>query len=400
MNARSSLRLPAWLTCLLLATFAVGTDDFVIAGLLPEIADDLHVSEAAAGQLVTVFSLTYALAAPVLAVLTARLARRPLIIAGMSVFVLANVVAAVAPSYALLMACRVLAALAAAVVSPAAFAIAATLAPPRRIGRTIGTVAAGLTLALAVGVPVGTWLGGQFGWRSTFAFVVAIAAVVVATTAIFLPQVPGAARIAHRERVALLTRPPILVGVLGTVLGACGGLMTYTYIAPVVNDLSGAGSTGLAAVIFVAGAAGAVGTFVGGVATDRWGADRALLVTLGGQVAATAALAATALAGVHSSPVAAVAAVFALWGFAGWAFNPPMNTRLLALAGDAASEVVALNTSGLYVGIALGGALGGVALAGNGATGVTVAATVIGTATLALLAASVTRYRSDGGYAG
>ncbi|PSK98819.1 putative MFS family arabinose efflux permease [Murinocardiopsis flavida] len=392
--------LPAWLLCLLLAAFAVGTDDFVVAGVLPEVATGLRVSEAAAGQLVTVFSITYAVAAPVLAVATARLPRRRLFVGAMLVFALANVGAALAPTYAVLMAFRVVAALAAAAITPAAFAIAAALAPRERMGRAIGTVAAGLTLALALGVPVGTWLGAAFGWRSTFAFVVVLAVAVLAATPVFLPDLPGAAEIGLRRRFRALTRPAILLGVSGTVLGATGGLMTYTYIAPIVRDLTGAGTAQLAALIAVVGVAGAIGTDLGGRATDRWGADRALLVTIAGQVAATGVLAAIGFAGDGASPLPLVAAVFAVWGLAGWAFNPPMNTRMLELAGPAGTEVVALNTSGLYVGIALGGALGGAAVAGYGGIGVTVASAVIGLATIVLLAASVVRYAAPRAAAG
>ncbi|PRX99048.1 MFS transporter [Allonocardiopsis opalescens] len=384
----------AGIGCLLLASFAVGTDDFVVAGVLPEISAGLRVSEAAAGQLVTVFSITYAPAAPVIAVLTARLPRRALFTAATAVFALANAAAALAPDYPVLMACRVLAALAAAAITPAAFAIAAATAPEGRTGRAVGTVAAGLTLALALGVPLGTWLGGAYGWRSTFVFVAVLACAVLAAAPVLLPPLPGAEPVGAGGRLRLLARPPVLLGAVGTVIGATGGLMTYTYIAPIARELSGADTAGLAVMIAVLGAAGAVGTVLGGRATDRWGADRALLATLAGQVAATAALAVIGLLGGGGVPLPVTAAVFACWGLAGWAFNPPMNTRSLRLAGPAGTEAVALNTSALYVGIALGGAVGGAAVAGYGGTGVAVAATAIGLAAIVLMAVSVARHPS------
>lgn len=145
-----------WLPGLLLATFVIGTDDFIIAGILPELAVDFDVTEAAAGQLVTVFSLVYAVAAPVMALLTARLSRRKLIVGGLTVFALVNAATVFAPSYAALMALRVAAALVGATITPAAFATAGSLAPPERSGRAIGVVAAGLTVSLIVGVPVGS----------------------------------------------------------------------------------------------------------------------------------------------------------------------------------------------------------------------------------------------------
>lgn len=147
-----SSRLP----CLVLVTFVAGTDNFVMAGVLPAVAEDLAVTEAAAGQLVTVFSIAYALAAPAMAAATARLDRRTLLGAGLAVFALLNGAAALAPSYAALLVLRLLAAVVAAAMTPAAFAAAAALAPPERVGRAIGSVAAGMTVALVIGVPLGT----------------------------------------------------------------------------------------------------------------------------------------------------------------------------------------------------------------------------------------------------
>lgn len=382
----------AGLLCLALVAFVVGTDDFVVAGVLPGLAGGFAVSEAVAAQLVTVFSVVYAVAAPVLAMATARLPRRAVLGVGLAVFALANAGAVVASSFGVLMAMRVLAALAGAAVTPVAFAVAAGMAPPGREGRYIGTVAGGLTLALVAGVPVGTWLSGMWGWRATFGFVAVLAGVACLVVPALLPALPGGPRLRVRRRLALLTRPPIVAAVLGTVVGASYGLMSYTYIAPIARELSGADVDGLAVLILVVGVVGAAGTVIGGRLTDRLGADRALVGSCAMQVVATGGLAALGLAGPGGVPLAAVAAVFAGWGLAGWAFNPPMNARLLALAGPAGTEAVALNSSALYLGIAVGGGLGGVAFSRYGVSGVTVAATALGLVTVVLLAASVARY--------
>src|SRR5690625_4018781 len=140
-----------WLVCLMLVTFAIGTDDFIIAGILPEIAQDLQVSEASAGQLVTAFSITYALAAPPLAVAMARLPRKTLVTGGLGLFAVINVLTALAPNYATVMLLRLIAALIAAAISPAVFGMAARLSHPDRVGRSLGIVAAGLTVSLFAG---------------------------------------------------------------------------------------------------------------------------------------------------------------------------------------------------------------------------------------------------------
>ncbi|GAB3205165.1 Predicted arabinose efflux permease, MFS family [Marinactinospora thermotolerans DSM 45154] len=384
-----------WLVCLMLVSFAIGTDDFVIAGVLPAISADLRVNEATAGQLVTAFSVTYAVAAPPLAVATATVPRRLLVIGGMSVFALVNLVSALAPNYPVLMALRVLSALVAAAITPATFAMAERLASPERAGRAIGVVAAGLTVSLFLGVPIGAFLGSTFGWRSTFVAVGLFSLAVAAAGALLLPAVAGSVTSGVRAQLRTLSRPAVLLCVAGTTAGACAGLMTYTYIAPITRDLTGGDGPILALLIAVVGLSGAAGTFLCGRATDRWGADRTLLATYAGLVAATVALTLIGVVGRGTAPVWLLAGALAVWGFAGWGFNPPMNMRMLRLAPDAGTEAVALNTSGLYVGIAFAGAIGGMVLAGGGGgVGVTVAAAGIGAATLVLMAVSVRRFPS------
>jgi predicted MFS family arabinose efflux permease len=378
---------------LLLATFAIGTDDFVIAGILPAISSDLSVSEAAAGQLVTAFSITYAVAAPIMAVSIARIPRRTLIAGGLSAFALVNFTTAFATAYPMLIVLRVLAALVASTVSPAAFAVAGRIVTSDRVGRAIGTVAAGLTASLVVGVPIGSGLSGMFGWRSTFAGVGILTCLAVAVIASALPRLPAMPVASVRARLVLLRRPAVLLCVAGTVIGACSGLMTYTYIAPITHALTGTAAY-VPLFIAVMGISGAVGTVLGGRLTDRWGVDRTLMATFGGVLSATAGLAVAGLLTGGDSPVWVVCAFLALWGLAAWGNNPPMTSRVLRLAGDAGTEAVALNTSGLYAGIALAGAIGGGALGRGGGAGVLVAAAAAGVVTIVVMAGAVRRYPS------
>lgn len=380
---------------LTLVTFVFGTDDFIIAGILPEIARDQQVSEAAAGQLVTVFSITYALAAPPLAVATARLSRKPLLLAGLVLFAGLNLLTALAPGFAVLMALRVSAALVAAAISPAAFAMAARLAAPEQVGRAVGMVAAGLTISLFVGVPLGSLLGTAFGWRPTFMVVALLTLLVMMINARMLPPVPGAPEIGVRAQLRILGRPAVLTCVLGTTMGASGGLLIYTYIGPITRDLTGHGGPLLALFIGVVGVAGALGTVAGGRLTDRWGADRALLGSFALLALAILALAGIGLGSGGTTPVWLTVIVLVAYGFAGWGFNPPMTTRALQLAGDAGTEAVALNTSALYVGISLAGVLGGAALTADGGRGAAIVAALICLATVVAMATFVSRYPSS-----
>lgn len=394
MRTPTSAR-PGWLLCLTLITFAIGTDDFIIAGLLPEIARDHGVSEATAGQLVTVFSVSYAIAAPPLAVATARFPRKRVVLVGLSAFALINLVTAFASTFAAVMVLRVAAALAAASISPAVFALAAQLARPARAGRAIGVVAAGLTVSLFLGVPLGSLLGSAFGWRSSFVAVAVFAGIVLVASAYSLPAAPGVAEAGLRAQLSILSRPAVMSTVVGTAMGASGGLLVYTYIAPITHALSGYGGPVLALFIAVVGVAGAVGTIVGGRLTDRWGADRALVAAFGCMVVGLVGLAMLGLAAEGAVPVWLTSAALALYGFAGWGFNPPMNARVLAVAGRAGTEALALNTSGLYVGIALGGAAGGAAVAAHGGVGAMVMAATLAVATLGVMVASVRRYPAE-----
>ncbi|MET9796195.1 MFS transporter [Nocardiopsis alba] len=377
---------------LALVAFAVGTDDLVIAGLLPAIARDLDIGVAAAGQAVTVFSITYAVAAPVLAVATARLPRRALLLTGLALFACVNLATALVPGYASLLVMRVVAALIAAVLTPVAFSMAARLVAPEHTGRAVGTVAAGLTVSLFLGVPIGSLLGSLFGWRATFLAVALFTGVVLAIAASRLPALDGAPEAGLRHQLGSLGRPAILTCVLGTVMGASGGFMVYTYIAPLTRDLTGAGGVALAPLIAVVGAAGAVGTMVCGRATDRWGADRVLLVSFAGMIATSLTLAALGYLGGGAVPVWTLAIVLALWGFAAWGFAAPMSARLLGLAGEEGTEALALNTGGLYVGTAVAGALGGVVVTSQGGAGVAATATAIGLLAFVAMALSVRRF--------
>lgn len=293
----STTRTPAWLLALLAAALVLYTDDYVIAGVLPELAADLAVSEAAAGQLVTVFSLTVALAAPVAAVLLARVPRRRLFAAALLVFASANLAAAATPSFALLLGWRVLAALAAASMTPALFAYAARHAPPGRVGRFIAIVSLGVTGSIALGVPLGTWIGGALGWRSTFA-VMALAglAALVALWATLPRPHDEAPPSGLGVQLRTLSRAPISLGLLATGALMTGSMMMLTYLAPYLAAVGGSGIDERAVAFGLAGVAGMLGIWLGGVALAAAGPGVLPLVAAGFGLVAALLLAAAARA--------------------------------------------------------------------------------------------------------
>lgn len=358
-------RPPAWLLALVLAAFAVQTDDFIIIGVLPSIASDVDVSEAAAGQLVTVYSLVYALTAPLWAVLFARVPRRRALFWALAVFTAANVAVLLVDGYLALVALRVVAALAAAVVLPTSLAIASTQAPPERRGRYLATVMMGLTGAILIGVPLGTWIGAILNWQATFVFggFLGLTSLLLAARAL-----PAGSDGADEERQTLtdLVRPlvnrTVAVVLTITVLTVAGNLAFQTYIAVILSGLSGVTPTLLAVLLVCSGIGGLLGTQVSGRLVDRLGALRAFLCAVVLFCLTMSALALLWLAA--PVPVWAVAPLLMVWSAAAWAVPPSLQTLMLDRAGErAASQAMAVHSSSVYVGAALGGALGGAAVA-------------------------------------
>ncbi|GAB3680264.1 MFS transporter [Saccharopolyspora tripterygii] len=357
--------MPGWLFGLLAAAFVLYTDDYVIAGILPELAGELGVGEGQAGQLVTAFSATVAVAAPLAAVALARVPRRRLFAVALLTFVAANAAAAMTPSFAVLMVLRVLAALAAAGCTPALFAFAARHAPEGRVGTYIAVVSLGVTGSIAAGVPVGAWIGGTFGWRATFAAMAIAGALVVVLMLSALPRSEGPEEApALVEQVRTLRQLPIVLGLLANCVLMTGSMMMLTYLAPYLAETTTAGVEGRAVAFSLAGIAGMAGIWLGGLATDRWGADRALLFGVSVIVAAMVALWALWASRPASLPL--VLAVATVWGGMAFWNSPAIQARLHRLAGPVSGQALALNTSGTYLGVSIGAAGGGVILTGSG----------------------------------
>ncbi|WP_329485910.1 MFS transporter [Kitasatospora sp. NBC_01246] len=349
---------------LALGTFAVGTDAFVIAGLLPDIAGSLHVDVAAAGQLVSVFALAYAVLSPVLAALTGTWSRRTVLVTALLVFGVGNVVTAVAPGYGLVLASRVIAAAGAAMFTPNAGATAAALAGERHRGRAIAIVTVGLTASLALGAPLGTALGEAIGWRATMWVVTALAVPVAAVIALRLPEIRlGTAAGLHRRLSPLTDRR--VAGVLAcTLLAFVGVYLPYTYISSVFAPAVGGHGGRVSLLLLVFGVAGTAGNLMAGHLADRYG-PRKVVIT------ATLGLAAVFLAMLEARGSFAAALVsVAFCGVASWSLTAPQQQRIIALApAGSESLVVSLNAAVLYLAVSLSSVLGAIGLKALGSAG-------------------------------
>lgn len=377
-------RAPAWLYALFFAAFVMYTDDYVIAGLLPEIAHDLEVSEGSAGQLVTAFSITVAVAAPLAAVLFAKTPRLRLFTFALLAFSAANLVASFAPAYPVLFTLRVIAALAAASMTPAVFAYAAMNAPPERTGRFIAVVSLGVTGSIAAGVPLGTWISGALGWRATFGTMAVSGMFALAALRSTIDKHDHHAEVPDlKEQLTTLTRAPIALGLLANTVLMTGSMMLLTYLAPYLAEATVGGVNERAVSFSLAGIAGIIGIWLGGLATDRWGPDRTLIV--GTSVFFLTMLALWALWASRPAPLPIVLAVTALWGGMAFWNSPAIQARLNALAGAVAPQALALNTSGTYLGVAAGAAVGGTLLSTTGVGALPLVAACFGALALALI---------------
>jgi predicted MFS family arabinose efflux permease len=382
-------------TLLMLAagTFAIGTEGFMIAPLLPAIAHDLDRSLVDAGQLVAGFTLTYGLSSPLLTAASSRVDRKRLLLFSLVLFLIGNLICAWADDFVMLMAARVMMGAAAGLYMPNANAVASSLVASRWRGRALATVAGGQSLAIAIGVPLAAVLGDHAGWRATFAAVSVLSVVAIAGVGRGLPPQPAAATSpSWRERLAPLRQPALAAALGVTVLWAAGAYTMLTYLAAYLGSTLGVTGAAVGAFMAVWGVSAAVGVFAGGAANDRLGAPTVLVATL--TMLALAFLGLWATAGLaHVSPtwrMAAVLIAIVVWGVSVWGFFPAQQARLIALGGTGAAPLVlSLNASGMYIGFAAGASLGGWVLSRWNAGSLGLAATACEALALLMLAGTL-----------
>ncbi|PNG24266.1 MFS transporter [Methylocella silvestris] len=352
-----SLLPPAFLA---LGTFAIGTEGFMIAPLLPTIANDLGMSLSATALLVVVFTLVLAVSSPISTVLTARMRRRDTLLLAMAIFTAGNLLAAHSSSFATLMLARVMMAVASGLYIPGANSLAGVIVPASRRGRALAIVSGGMTIAIALGLPLGTVVGHAFGWRTTFLAVAMMGLVAIIGIRLGIRSDTGSAVpvASFSQRIRVVRRPAILRLLGVSLFWAIGAFTAYPYIAPYLKAVLDFGPGGTSATVSMWGIAAAIGVTVGGTLNDRFGSDRVVLGSLIALSIAFAVLAAATLLSPADALAVALAAVV-VWGFSVWSLFPAQMARLIA-AGPAseASIALALNTSTMYLGFSIGSAIG------------------------------------------
>jgi MFS transporter, DHA1 family, inner membrane transport protein len=347
--------MPLALVALAISAFGIGTTEFVIMGLLPELARDLHISIPAAGTLVSGYALGVVAGAPVLALAATRLDRRRALAGLMVLFVAGNLLSAVAPNYPLLLTGRIVAALCHGAFFGIGSVLAADLVAPQRRAGAIALMFSGLTLANVLGVPFGTALGQHFGWRSTFWAVTALGLISLAGLLAFVPSAPTPQRETVRAQLLPLRRLPVWLALATTVLGFGGLFASFTYVAPMMTEIAGYRPGAVTWLLVLFGAGLCIGNAIGGRLADRASAAAlpVLLLLLAGVLVAFRFTAA--------STVGAAITLFLL-GVVGFATVPGLQSQVIERAGGTTTLAAAVNIAAFNLGNAIGAHLGGLVI--------------------------------------
>jgi len=367
-NARTKLVIAA----LTIAAFAIGLDTFVIIGALDVISRDLAISTGAAGWIISIYALCYAVFAPLNAWMFKAMSRRNVQILSVSIFIIGNLICAIAPNFLTLAAGRVISAYGAAMFTPAATALAAELLPPARKGFALSLIFGGMTVSQVAGVPATSWIADAIGWRFSFGFVV-IAGLLALI--IFAPMMSGIPAKAPERGNGPTSKgfSKTIYGILSvTLFIVVSEFIVYSYVSVFIIGSLLAGVPLLSAALFAYGFGAVTGNAACGVLTDRFGPYKVLIAAVGAQLILLVGLVAF---GQHGALTVLIAF---LWGNVSYMYLVPIQHRLLGLAGDRSKLVLAMNSSTTFAGIAVGAFFGGILVEISSVTSLAAASILIG----------------------
>ena len=367
---------PLLIPLLSLGNFVIGVAGFAIVGILEPLGQDMGRSAASAGQLLTVYALAYAVLSPVMVALTGQVGRRRVLAAAVVLVSLAALISAIAPSFTVLNIGRIVAAAGAGIYTPIAAAVAAALYPEEQRAKVLAAVFFGLTISQVIGVPAGSWLAYSFGWRWAFWMIFAMGLPLIW---MIWRRVPAGLRfqpVSMSDLGQVLQQGRMMLAVMFTAsfLGAI--YVLYTYIAPLLSEMMGLGRDGIALVLLVFGLGAVGGNIMGGILADRLGWRITLIFLCVCQML---------IMPVYSLLPFAMPYLLGLsflWSLFGWAFMAGQQSRLISVAGAQAPVVLALNAAAIYIGAAIGSAIGGVVIAVFGISAIGLAAGLASTIAL------------------
>lgn len=380
---------PVALLSLTVGSFAIGMTEFVIMGLLPNVADDLHVSISSAGQLITAYAMGVAIGAPILTLLTQRIPQKGLLCLLMILFVLGNGISVFAPTYAVLMAARILTALTHGTFFGVGAVIAAGLVRPEKRAGAVSIMMAGLTIANIVGVPLGTFIGQQLGWRASFGAIALMGVIALGGILLFVPQLRQEQQSGVAQQIRALLRPKLLLFLLIGALGNTSLFAVFTYIAPLLQQISGFAEHSVTWILVIFGCGVTLGNMIGGRLAD-WKLMPSLLGLY---------LMVAVILGVFTftiqSPVLAVITIF-FWGVASFGVMPGLQVRIMNLAQAAPALASTSSHSAGNFGNAAGAFIGGIVITHMGLASLPWVGAAIVTLALIIGAISYAQERKQG----
>lgn len=339
---------------LAIASFLVGTSEFVIAGILDMLAKDVGVSVAAAGQLITVYSLAYAIGTPILIALTAKIDRKKLMLSALGLFFIGNLITITSTGYGMLMGARIILAISTGVFMVVALTVAAKIAHPGKQGGSIATVLLGFNLALILGVPLGRVIAGSYDWKVIFTGIGVLSLLAMLVLLLAIPKSEGEAPVPIREELALFKTPRISAALSISFFWIMGYTILYTYITPFLLTITGMSERMVSIGLFAFGLASLLGSQVGGYGADKWGIPRTMV---GGLIFHSGILFLLA-AFAHYSML--VLPLLMLWSFFAWSTGPVQQVYLIGMAPQASGIILSLNNSIVQLGMAVGAVIGGI----------------------------------------
>ncbi|GIO60631.1 MFS transporter [Paenibacillus cineris] len=344
---------------LAIACFVTGMVELIVGGMLDLVSTDLHISVSTAGQLITLYSVVFAVSGPVLLAAASRVERKLLYQCALLVFIAGNVLSVVSPNFTMMVIARIMSAASAALITVLSITMASQMAEPAYRARAIGVIFMGVSGSLVLGVPVGMMLGNAFGWRAPFVMISILAVMSFIAVQIFITKTPPSETVPLRKQLASLKNGKIIFGQLITILMLTGHLTLYAYLTPFLQETLHLSPSMLSLFYFIFGIAAVLGGGAGGWVTDRFGPEKSILTIV--SVFAVAML----LMPVSTVSVYVCLIVMIVWSMLSWSISPSMQSYLIKAAPESPDIQQSLNSSASHIGIALGSAIGGMVIEGS-----------------------------------